>query len=96
MNLISVEISVANKDLLEQALTALGLKWTAVRDGITIHTPGGNITIVNGKATLEDRAMPWLNKVKRMYSVKTIELVSKKYKFNLTTKSDNKMVLRKY
>ena len=96
VNLVSVEISVANKDLLDEALKALGLTFNRNGEVLTIHTPSGTITICNGKAELEERSMPWLNKIKRTYSVKTVELVAKKYKFNINVKPNNRIILRKY
>lgn len=87
---------MANKDLLEQALKSLGLAYSIKNENIAIYTPAGTISIENGKATLPDNAQEWLNRIKRAYSMKNIELVAKKYKFSITTKADGKLILRRY
>jgi hypothetical protein len=97
INLISVDIAAANKDLLEEAIKALGLAYTRNGESFTITTPSGRITIEDGKATFSNAAcQQWVNKMKQAYSFKTIEYVAKKYKFTMTTKPGNQITLRRY
>ncbi len=94
--MLSVDFKVADKTLLEEALKSLKLKYRIDGNRIIIFTPAGNIVIVDGKAQLSEAAQPYLNQIKRAFSIKAIERVAKKYKFTTTTKPGNQYVLRRY
>ncbi len=97
VNLISVDLKVADHDMLLDAIKALGLKYRVIGDSIEVDTPAGQLTISNGTAQFSNSSVQqWVNKIKQAYSFKTVEKVSKKYKFTLTTKGENKIVLRRY
>lgn len=97
VNLISVDLKIANTDTLLAALKALGLTYIVEDDGIEIKTPAGNITLSDGKAVFsEESCQAWVNKIKQAYSIKTIEQIAKKYKFTISAKPGNKMTLRRY
>jgi len=92
-----VDLQVADHDTLKAALESLGLKYREEGKSWVITTPAGEITIANGKAQCYDSGcQKWANKIKQSYSLKTIERISKKFKFNITTKPSNKLVLRRY
>jgi hypothetical protein len=97
VNLISVDLKAADRTTLDAALQALGLKYTERNGEITIQTPSGRITVRNGQAEFTNSdCQSWVNKIKQAYSVKTVERISKRFKFNITTKPGNKMILRRY
>jgi hypothetical protein len=97
LNLISVDLKVADSDTLHDALKALGLKFTERNGILTIQTPDGNITVKDGKAEFyNDECQAWVNKLKQAYSIKTVERIAKRFKFNIITKPGNKLVLRRY
>ncbi len=93
---MSVDLKAADKETLSAALSALGLSFVEANGEIAVYTPAGTIRIKNGVATLTNAAQTWLNKIKRMYSVKTVEKVAKKYKFTVTEKANSQLVLRRY
>jgi len=95
-NLISVDLKAADHDMLLEAITAAGMTYNVVGKKIEVKTPIGQITITDGKATfVNPNCQIWLNKLKQSYSLKSIEQIAKKYKFNIIQK-DNKITLRKY
>lgn len=94
--MISINITAADRDLLKQAIEALGLRFTENKSGLFIQTPNGQITIIGDKATLDPTSQGWLNKIKQSYSRQVLEKVSKKYRFTLTNKGENKITMRRY
>jgi hypothetical protein len=98
LNLISVDLKAADHDTLKDALDALGLKYVVRGGEMTIQTPSGRITVKDGKAEFDEDSgcQDWVNKIKQAYSVKTVERIAKRFKFSITTKPGNKMILRRY
>lgn len=96
-NLISVELKTADMNILHEALLALGLSFTTNRNGMVITTPAGRIDLRNGKAEFTNKGcQKYVNEIKQAYSRTTIEHIAKRYKFTLTDKGSNKIVLRRY
>ena len=95
-NLVSVEIKTADHDLLKQALEALNLEYSYDNGVLTVYTPSGNITISKQTAQLNSNSQLWLNKIKQMYSIKTIEHLAKKYKCTVVHHGNNEFTLRRY
>lgn len=92
-----MDLKAADAATLTDALLALGLKHSQTREGLVVQTPSGNITIKDGKAEFYNKGcQDWVNKIKQAYSVKTVERISKRFKFTVTVKPGNKMVLRRY
>lgn len=80
---MSVEMKAANKELLEKALNALGLRFTRNGELFTIHTEAGTIRIGAGEtAELSgsnmSRLQERLNEIKRGYSAQVIQQVGRK------------------
>ena len=93
-----MELKTADHETLLAALDALGLRYTEAKNVLTIQTPNaGTMTIKNGKAEFyNEGCQQWINKLKQVYSLKTVERIAKRFKFTTTVKDDNKLVLRRY
>lgn len=96
-NLISVDLKAADQATLHAALEALGLTFTESKNALSIITPAGPITVRGGQAEFyNDGCQSWVNKIKQAYSLKTVERIAKRFKFSVTPKEGNKLVLRRY
>ncbi len=93
---VSIDFNATNKSILEAALTSLGYQFYYTNNQMHIKTPNGEIIIANGKATMNQTLQDTLNNIKQAYSKKTIEQVARKYKFTMTNRDNNKIILRRY
>jgi len=100
VNMISLELGAADRALLEAALKSLGLSMDETIDGLQIKTPDGCMTLSDGKVLMEDymqdNLQPWVNRIKRAYAMKAVELVAKKYRMTVVKPGGSRMSLRRY
>ena len=95
VNLLSVEIKAADRDLLERALRSLKFKYTRIRDELIIRTPNGTITISGEQASLPASAQEELNRIKCAYSDVVIEEAAQRFNWTVS-EEDDMIVLRRY
>jgi hypothetical protein len=94
---MSVNLHVANRELLFKALKALNLNHYVLANGnIAVNTTEGQIILGETKAVLPDSAQPILNDIKRQYTRQAFSAVAKKYRLTETEKEDGSVVLRRY
>lgn len=96
VSLMSVELKAADRDLLEQAIKALGWRYRR-REHIFYCDNGLNIYTDNVEAPMGMNAT--INQLKRQYSIETVKAKAKAKGWTATwqtTKTGAKAVLRKW
>jgi hypothetical protein len=93
---MSIDLKAVDRPTLIVAIKSLGFQHRVSGNSIIVDTDAGRITIKNGKAECDSYAQKYVNQIKKAYSLKTIERISQKYKFNLVAKQADKVILRRY
>jgi hypothetical protein len=94
---MSVDLHVADKELLFKALDAAGLSFVVLANGyVAVNTPEGQIVLGDQCATLPAEAEPHLNTIRRGYSREVLRQASKKFRFTVTEKEEDHVVIRGY
>jgi hypothetical protein len=94
---MSVDLHIADKELLFKALDAAGLTFVVLSNGyVAVNTPDGQIVLGDKRATLPAEAEPHLNAIRRGYSRAALRQASKKFRLTETEKEEDHVVVRGY
>lgn len=88
---MTVDLSVANKEVLGKALTALGYTM----QGNIVSTPLGYFSIEGNAAKAESQVIPAVNALRVEYSKQAITYASQKFGWRKQQVAANKFVLAK-
>lgn len=101
VNLLSVKIEAADKELLEKAIKKLGFSY--VRDKYNVFTINvsdsgvyGTIIINNTTARIKPGLQKKLNEIKQAYSEQVIAAAAEEFSWTVTEDEEGQIVLRRY
>lgn len=95
VNLLSVKIEAADRDLLEKALKRLKLTFTRQKDNFYITYGNANISIEADRARLPTQLQNNLNEIKQAYSMEVIETAAETFSWTVSEEEDH-IILRRY
>lgn len=95
VNLISVDISATDKDLLKKALVKLNMSFTETKTKFEIYTSYGSIIIQDNKAKLASNDQSTLNKIKEAYSQEVVTEAALQFGWTVSEEEDH-LVLTRY
>lgn len=100
INLMSVKIEAADRNLLEQALQKLKLKYTRNGRKFVINVGSQTITINENSATLPISMQNTLNDIKQQYSKEVVMEAASQYGWTIfgeeSEETGHSIVLRRY
>jgi hypothetical protein len=90
-------VNLADRDLLLEAIRALGYKFVVLANGnVVVNTDAGQMIIGAKSASLPPETEGHLNAIRRSYSRRVINQVAKKYRLTETEKEEDYVVVRGY
>jgi hypothetical protein len=89
VRIISVELKIASKAILLDAIKGLGLSHRLSSDGKMIYLTGVEINLETGIANLEGGYQDVFNQIKQAYSREAVKTVAKKFAWATKTQGSN-------
>lgn len=98
VNVYTLEFKAENIDLLKEALESLGYNyeiWESRGEMLCSLRGGIELNLTRGQATVSDYNRSKLTRIRQEYSWKAIEKATKKKKWFLKKKAQNKAIIRR-
>ena len=95
VNVMSIELKAADRDLLAAALNDMGVKFVREPSG-DFNLPFEGIQIGRDSVQCRPKHQGLVNRIKQAYSRQIVRKAAKYFKWTVTAKSDGKLVVRRY